>query len=64
MKKLGIAVLVAASIVGGSAQSAAAADVPGPCERQRELFEKYNIQVDLYSPELSYAYTTACGVTG
>ena len=65
LKKLGIAVLAAASIAGASAQSASAAVyVPGPCERQQELFEKYNIQIDMYSPEISWAYNTVCGVTG
>ena len=65
MKRLGIAVLVAASFAGASAQSASAAvEVKGPCETQRELFEKYNIQIDMYSPEISWAYNTACGVTG
>jgi hypothetical protein len=65
MKKLGIAVLAAASIVGATAQSASAASAPaGPCETQRALFEKYNIQIDMYSPEISCAYNTACGVTG
>ena len=65
MKKLGIAALVAASIVGATAQSAsAAAQIEGPCTTQRALFEKYNIQIDMYSPEISWAYTTVCGVTG
>ena len=65
MKKLGIAVLVAASIVGASAQSAsAAAQIDGPCAKQQELFEKYNIQIDMDAPEVSWAYNTACGVTG
>ena len=64
MKKFGIAVLAAASLAGAGAQSASAADVPGPCERQRELFEKYNIQTDMDAPAVAYAYNTACGVTG
>ena len=65
MKKLGIAVLAAASIAGASAQGAsAAAEINGPCETQRGLFEKYNIELHMYAPEVSWAYNTACGVTG
>ena len=64
MKKLGIAVLATASIVGASAQSASAAEIDGPCATQQALFEKYNIQIDMYSPEVSWAYNTVCGVTG
>ena len=64
MKKLGIAVLAAASIVGASAQGASAATIPGPCERQQELFEKYNIQTDMNAPLVAYAYNTACDITG
>ncbi len=64
MKKLGIAVLAAASIMGATAQSSSAADVPGPCERQQKLFETYNIQTDMNAPPVAWAYNTACGVTG
>ncbi len=64
MKKLGMAVLAAASIVGASAQSASAAQIDGPCAKQQELFEKYNIQTDMDAPAVAWAYNTACGVTG
>jgi hypothetical protein len=65
MKKLGIAVLAAASIAGAGAQSASAAEVyDGPCDAQRSLFEKYNIQIDMYAPLVSHTYGTVCGVTG
>ena len=66
MKKLGIAVLAAASIAGATAQSASAtaAQIDGPCATQQALFEKHNIQLDMYAPEVSWAYNTACGVTG
>ena len=64
MKKLGIAVLAAASIVGATAPSANAAEIKGPCESQRELFEKYNIQTNMDAPLVAFAYNTACGVTG
>jgi hypothetical protein len=65
MKKLGIAVLAAASIVGATASSANAAEVyTGPCDVQRSLFETYNIQIDMDAPAVSWAYGTVCGVTG
>ena len=65
MRKLGIAALLAASVVGASAQSAAAApDIDGPCETQQALFDKYGIGLNMYAPEVSWAYNTACGVTG
>ena len=65
MKKLGIAVLAAASIVGASAQSASAASAPeGPCATQQGLFETYNIQTDMNAPAVAWAYNTVCGVTG
>ena len=65
MKKLGIAALVAASLVGASAQSASASEpIGGPCATQRDLFDKYNIQIDMYAPAVSWAYTQVCNVTG
>jgi hypothetical protein len=67
MKKLGIAALAAASLVGAGAQSAQAAEpvvITGPCAIQQNLFDKYNIQIDMYAPLVSYAYGTVCHVTG
>ena len=43
---------------------AAAAEVTGPCERRRELSEKHKIQTDADAPAVTWAYDTACGVTG
>ena len=64
MKKLGIAVLAAASVVGATAQSANAASSDGPCATQRALFEKYDIELNMNAPLVGYAYNTACDVTG
>ena len=64
MKKVGIALLAAASIVGFSAQSAQAAEITGPCAKQQELFEKYNIQIDMYFPLFSDTYNAVGRVTG
>ena len=64
MRKLGIAALMAASVIGGSAQSASAAEAPGPCERQQELFEKYNIQLNMDAPLVGEAYNAVCDRTG
>lgn len=64
MKKLAMAVLVAASVAATGAQSASAAEAPGPCEQQRALFEKYDIQLNMDAPAVAWAYNTACGVTG
>lgn len=64
MRKMGIAALAAASIVAMTAQGASAAGVPGPCERQQQLFDKYNIELGMHSDEAAYVYNTACDVTG
>ena len=64
MKKLGIAALLAASVLGGSAHSVSAAEVPGPCERQQALFEKYNIEFGMDAPLGGDAYNAACDATG
>jgi hypothetical protein len=58
------ALIVAAVAAATAAAPAQAYEAPGPCERQRELFEKYNIELGMHSEELEYAYSTACGVTG
>jgi hypothetical protein len=67
MKKLGIAALAAASLVGAGAQTAQAAeavDYKGPCATQRDLFATYNIQTDMDAPAVGWAYGTVCSVTG
>jgi hypothetical protein len=63
MKKFAVAA-VAALAVAGVASPSASAGVPGPCERQQELFEKHNIQTDMDAPLVAEAYWTVCGVTG
>ena len=67
MKKVGIAALAAAGLLLGGAPSAMgvgpaqAADYPaGPCERQRELFETYNVQMDMHIPY----QREICAITG
>ena len=66
MKKLGIAVLAAASVAGATAQSAqaTAADVDAPCATQQALFDKYGIGLNMDAPLVGYVYGTVCGVTG
>lgn len=63
MKKIAIAAAAAVSLVGATAQPANAG-VPGPCERQQALFEKYNIETDMDAPLVADAYNTACDRTG
>ena len=63
MRKFAVAA-VAALAVAGVATPSASAGVPGPCERQQELFEQHNIQTEVDAPLAAYAYTTACGITG
>jgi hypothetical protein len=58
---------VAAAIAVGAVAVAAAAPAQGyegPCSKQRELFEKYNIQFDMNAPPVSYAYGETCSRTG
>jgi hypothetical protein len=62
MKKIGIAAVAAVALMAGGAQSANAA--VGPCATQQALFDKYNIQIDMYAPEVSWAYGTVCRTTG
>jgi hypothetical protein len=66
VKKLVVAAVVAAGLIGASAPSAPAAEpvaITGPCATQQALFEKYNIQIDMYAPAASWLYGTICGVT-
>src|SRR3954453_20014640 len=49
----------AAAIPASSAQA-----YQGPCETQRALFEKYNIQIDMNAPLVGYAYNEGCSHTG
>ena len=64
MRKFGIAALAVASLVGASAMPASAAAPPAPCEMQRALFEKYNIELGMHSEEVEFAYSTVCSITG
>ena len=66
MRKLMITAVVAAGLIGASAPSAQAAEtvaITGPCATQQALFEKYNIQIDMYAPAASWLYGTICGIT-
>jgi hypothetical protein len=58
------AALALTAALAAPAATAAAPPTLAPCETQRELFDKYNIQIDMYAPAVSWAYTTACSVTG
>lgn len=65
MKKIGIGVLAAAGLMGASAPSAGAeVGPPKPCETQRALFEKYNIEFGMHQEEVEAAYTWTCSQTG
>ena len=63
MKKVVLAGLAAMSIVA-VAPVATAGAATGPCESQRALFEKYNIELNMNAPAVAYAYNEACAVTG
>lgn len=52
------------AVLAAPLATAAAPPTLAPCETERELFDKYNIQIDMYAPAVSRAYTTACSVTG
>ena len=56
---LALVVVGVAAIPAGSAQA-----YQGPCEKQRELFEKYNIQLDMNAPLVGYVYNAGCSQTG
>ena len=58
---LAVSALVAAPAAGTASASEA---FKGPCERQQELFETANIQMDMNPPLAGTVYNTACGVTG
>jgi hypothetical protein len=61
MRKLMIVAIAATGLFASTAQSASAADTfQGPCERQQELFETANIQMDMYIP---YS-REICAITG
>lgn len=62
MKKIAIAAVAAMSLAGATAPSAEAYE--GPCAKQQKLFDKYNVEIRIDSPVLSYAYNEACDVTG
>jgi hypothetical protein len=65
MKKVGIAAFAAVCLLGANAPGANAAQVyTGPCAIQQNLFQKENIQIDMYSPIVSGAYGAVCRVTG
>ncbi len=66
MRKLMVAAVAALSVAAGSAPTAQAAETvaaTGPCATQQALFEKYNIQIDMYAPAASWLYNTVCGIT-
>lgn len=64
MKRRVLMAVAVAALAAAPASASAADGVKGPCERQQELFETANIQWDVESPEVAYAYKTACGITG
>jgi hypothetical protein len=58
-------VLLALAVVGVAAIPATSAQAyQGPCETQRALFEKYNIQIDMKAPLVAYVYNEGCSTTG
>lgn len=63
MKKSGLAVIAAAGLLAVAVPSGATA-YTGPCEKQRELFEKYNIQFDMHQEQVEWLYTETCRRTG
>lgn len=64
MRKFGMAVLAVASIAGASAQSATAAEVPGPCEQVNETFETANIQMEPTPEPTGTIVRAVCERTG
>lgn len=62
MRRFALAALAAAGLLAAGAPGAVAAD--GPCAQQRALFEKHNIQVDMYAPLVGVAYGEICSRTG
>jgi hypothetical protein len=65
MKKLGIAALVVAGVMGGTAPMANA-DGPtaAPCQRVSDLFATANVQMEPLPAPVGQAYSTVCKVTG
>lgn len=58
-------VLLALAVAGVAAIPAAEAQAyQGPCETQRALFEKYNIQIDMNAPLVADVYNAGCSRTG
>jgi hypothetical protein len=58
-------VLLALAVAGAAAIPATSAQAyQGPCETQRALFEKYNIQIDMKAPLVADAYNAGCSQTG
>ena len=70
MRKLGIAAVLAAGMLGVGATGASAGppEIPGPCAQMTDMFTTANIQMEPLPEPLGTvagtAYTTVCGVTG
>ena len=65
MRKLGIAIVLAAGTAGAFAPSAGAADpIVGPCQSISEMFETANVQMPPTHPVVGTVYQAVCKVTG
>src|SRR4051794_15530566 len=64
MRKVGITLVAALAVAATGAASASAADVYGPCQTQRNLFQKENIQIEMHQEQVEAAYGFVCSQTG
>ena len=67
MRKVGITLAAALALAATGATAASASDplvVYGPCQTQRNMFDKANIQMDMHQEQVEQTYSFVCSQTG